>query len=125
MFLKRCTYPGVTSKEFFIGAVLTVYGRQLKIVEYGDVATRNKFEVDAQRTFAMIKPDAYAHIGKIIDAIYVNGFKIKRMKMSRFNNTSSSVFYGEHKEKPFFPSMQAFITSDVVVGLELVAENAI
>lgn len=73
----------------------------------------------------MIKPDAYKNIGKIIDAIYVNGFKISKMKMSRFSEASSGQFYGEHKGKSFFPNLQGFITSDVVVGMELVAENAI
>ena len=57
-------------KNLHIGAVVTVTARQLKIIEYGDVATRKRFEVDRQRTFAMIKPDAYVHIGKIIDAVY-------------------------------------------------------
>ena len=126
MFLKRCPYTGLTSMDdFFIGAVLTVYGRQLKINDYGDVATRKRFEVDRQRTFAMIKPDAYRNIGKIIDAIYVNGFKINKLKMSRFSYESSQVFYGEHVGKSFFPNLQKFITSDVVVGMELVAESAI
>ncbi len=73
----------------------------------------------------MIKPDAYKHIGKIIDAIYVNGFKISKLKMSRFSQATSQEFYGEHKNKPFFPNLQNFITSDVIVGMELVAENAI
>jgi nucleoside diphosphate kinase len=45
--------------------------------------------------------------------------------MSRFNEASSGEFYGEHKGKAFFPNLQNFITSDVVVGMELVAENAI
>ena len=112
-------------EDFFVGAVITVYGRQLKIVDYGDVATRKKFEVERQRTFAMIKPDAYKHMGKIIDAIYVNGFRISKMKMSRFTNETSGVFYGEHKGKPFFPNLQNFITSDVVIGMELIADNAI
>jgi nucleoside-diphosphate kinase len=86
VFLKRCTFTGITSlDDFFIGAVITVYGRQLKITDYADVATRKRFEVDRQRTFAMIKPDAYRHVGKIIDAIYVNGFKINKLKMSRFS----------------------------------------
>lgn len=105
--------------------MITVYGRQLKITDYGDVATRKRFEVDRQRTFAMIKPDAYKNIGKIIDAIYVNGFKISKLKMSRFTQQSSSEFYGEHKEKAFFPNLQNFITSDVVVGMELIADSAI
>jgi nucleoside diphosphate kinase len=40
--------------------------------------------------------------------------------MSRFTNASSAEFYAEHKEKSFFPGLQQFITSDVVVGMELV-----
>lgn len=111
--------------DLHVGAIVTVQTRQLKIVEYGDVATRKRFEVDRQRTFAMIKPDAYTNIGKIIDAIYLNGFKIAKLKMSRFTPASASVFYGEHKGKPFYPNLQQFICSDVVVGMELVAENAI
>lgn len=71
-------------KDLYIGGIITINARQLKIVEYGDVATRKRFEVDRQRTFAMIKPDAYINIGKIIDAIYLNGFKISKLKMSRF-----------------------------------------
>lgn len=112
-------------EDFFIGAVITVYARQLKIVDYGDVATRKKFEVNRQRTFAMIKPDAYNQIGKIIDAINQNGFKISKLKMSKFTDKTSSEFYAEHIDRPFFPNLQSFITSDVVVGMELVADNAI
>ena len=33
-------------KALYIGAVIVVQGRQLKIVEYGDVATRKRFEVE-------------------------------------------------------------------------------
>lgn len=36
-------------------------------------------------TFAMIKPDAYTSIGKIIDAICQTGFIINKLKMSRFS----------------------------------------
>jgi len=45
--------------------------------------------------------------------------------MSRFTKASAEEFYGEHKGKPFFPNLQSFITSDVVVGMEIVADNAI
>lgn len=37
------------------------------------------------RTFAMIKPDAYTHIGKIIDAIERNGFVIGNLKMTKMS----------------------------------------
>lgn len=73
----------------------------------------------------MIKPDAYAHTGKIIDAIQNNGFVISKLKMTRFNPTTAGVFYGEHKGKPFYNDLMNFVSSDVVTGMELVAENAI
>ena len=84
IFLKRCEYPAVTLKDLSIGALVTVYSRQLKVVDYGDVHTRHLFEQMRQRTFGIIKPAAYPHMGKIIDMIYANNFRITRLKMSRF-----------------------------------------
>ena len=68
----------------------------------------------------MIKPDCYAQMGQIIDSIQNNGLTINKLKMSRFNRQSSEQFYGEHRDKPFFPNLQQFITSDVVIGMELI-----
>lgn len=45
--------------------------------------------------------------------------------MSKFDEDSGGMFYGEHKGKHFFPSLMDFVTSDVVVGMELVKDNAI
>jgi len=45
--------------------------------------------------------------------------------MSRFTQATATEFYGEHKEKAFFPNLLQFITSDMVVGMELVKENAV
>ncbi len=73
----------------------------------------------------MIKPDAYTSTGKIIDKIYQNGFMISKLKMTRFTPESAGQFYGEHKGKPFFNDLMNFVTSDVVTGIELVAENAV
>jgi len=55
----------------------------------------------------MIKPDAYTNFGKIIDAIYKDGFEINKLKMSKFNDESISAFYGEHVGKPFFPNLSS------------------
>lgn len=73
----------------------------------------------------MIKPDAYSSIGKIISEVNRSGFLISRLKMSRFGMGEAGIFYGEHKGKPFFQTLMEFMTSDVVVGMELVAENAV
>jgi nucleoside-diphosphate kinase len=80
---------GVSMEELFIGSVITVFSRQLKLVEYGDLFTRQKFESKRQRTFAMIKPDAYNNTGKIIDAILQQGFMISKLKMTRFSPESA------------------------------------
>lgn len=45
--------------------------------------------------------------------------------MSRFSNQTADQFYGEHKGKSFYPNLQQFITSDVCVGMELVAPDVV
>lgn len=44
VFLKRMACPGVTLDQLFLGSVIVVFARQLKLVEYGDLFTRQKFE---------------------------------------------------------------------------------
>lgn len=73
----------------------------------------------------MIKPDCYAQMGQIIDKVQASGLVINKLKMSRFNRKTAEGFYAEHKAKPFFPALSEFITSDVVVGMELVGNNAV
>lgn len=50
---------------------------------------------------------------------------INKLKMSRFNAGSAAKFYEEHQGKSFFPNLQQFMCSDVAVGMELVAGNAV
>ena len=118
MFLKRCKNPNVGMDELFIGATISVYARQLKITEYGDVFTRKKFENKRGRTFAMVKPDCYIHIGKIVDIILSNGFKISQMQMAKLTPSQAGQLCSN-------PQEAQFLTSDVVVGFELVAEGAV
>lgn len=44
LFLRRCEYPSIALKDMYIGAIITVYSRQLKVVDYADVFTRKQFE---------------------------------------------------------------------------------
>lgn len=60
----------ISMQDLYLGSIITVHSRQLKIVDYADIFTKNKFEAAAGRTFAMVKPDCYTQTGKIIDAIY-------------------------------------------------------
>lgn len=125
VFLKRMQMPNLPLSDIFLGNTITVYSRQLKVVEYADVFTRTRFESKKARTFGMIKPDAYQHLGKIIADIQAGGFTITRLKMHRFKQAEAHSFYAEHQGKGFFNDLVAFITSDVVIGMELVNENAV
>jgi nucleoside-diphosphate kinase len=87
-------YPEINQKDLYVGSIVTVYARQLKLVDYGDTFTRKEFAQGKETTFAMIKPDVYMHTGKIIDLIYKNGFIISKLKMSRFGQSQASRFLG-------------------------------
>jgi uncharacterized beta-barrel protein YwiB (DUF1934 family) len=86
--------PGIDQSQLYVGSVVTINARQLKIVDYGDTATRKQFARGKETQFAVIKPDAYMHTGKIIDSIYNNGFIVSKLKMSRFNNVTAARFLG-------------------------------
>ena len=45
--------------------------------------------------------------------------------MRRLSLAEVQEFYAEHVGKPFYENLTKFISSDVVVGMELVAENAV
>ena len=89
MFLKRTKYPQITESDLYIGATVTIYSRQFKILAYSDDFTRKAFHSqetggqNLQKSFVLIKPDAYINIGKIISMIEQNNFKISNIKMTR------------------------------------------
>eukprot|EP00899_Mesostigma_viride_P026543 jgi/Mesvir1/7073/Mv09185-RA.1 len=124
-FLKRCTYPSISKEHLFIGSVITVYSRQLKVVGYGDEATRKALEKKQEKTLAIVKPDAGAHLGKIVNAIYRAGFTVAKMKMCRLSASDAAAFYEVHQGKPFFNTLVNFMSSGPITAMELVGEGAI
>jgi nucleoside-diphosphate kinase len=43
IFLKRTRYPSVSEADLFLGATVTVYSRQFKVMTYADKFTRKAF----------------------------------------------------------------------------------
>jgi len=81
----------------------------------------------SEKTLAIIKPDAVKknNIGKIIQRIEDEGFKIERMKMVHLTKDNAKGFYIVHKDKPFYGSLTDFMSSGEVVVMVLDRENAI
>lgn len=80
-----------------------------------------------ERTLSIIKPDAVAKnvIGKIYSRFEDAGLKIVASKMLHLSQEKAEGFYAEHKERPFFKDLVAFMTSGPVVVQVLEGENAI
>jgi nucleoside-diphosphate kinase len=80
-----------------------------------------------ERTLAIIKPDAVARqlTGPIIQRIEAAGFTIRAMRLVRLSPRDAEGFYAVHRERPFFGSLTAFMSSGPAVVLALEAEGAI
>lgn len=80
-----------------------------------------------ERTLSIIKPDAVAKnvIGEIYSRFEKAGLKIVAAKMLHMDDDKAGGFYAEHRERPFFKDLVAFMTSGPVVVQVLEGENAV
>ena len=80
-----------------------------------------------ERTLSIIKPDAVAKnvIGEIYTRFEKADLTIVAAKMMHLTQEQAEGFYAEHKERPFFNDLVAFMTSGPVVLQVLEGENAI
>jgi nucleoside-diphosphate kinase len=80
-----------------------------------------------EKTLAIIKPDAVNKkvIGKIVQRIEDEGFKISGLKMLHLSKEEAKGFYIVHKDKPFYESLTNFMSSGEIVVMRLERENAI
>ena len=81
----------------------------------------------ANRTFAIIKPDAVknGHTGKIYDRILEAEFRIIGVKLIRMTLAQAQGFYAIHKGKPFYEELTKFMSSGQSMVLILEKDNAV
>ncbi|MCS7030670.1 MAG: nucleoside-diphosphate kinase [Gloeomargarita sp. SKYG116] len=72
-----------------------------------------------ERTFIAIKPDGVQRglVGEIIRRFEAKGFTLVGLKMMQVSRELAEKHYDVHRERPFFPSLVAFITSGPVVAM--------
>lgn len=80
-----------------------------------------------ERTLSIIKPDAVGKnaIGSIYSRFEQNGLRIIAAKMLRLSEAVAGGFYAEHRERPFYADLVAFMTSGPVMVQVLEGDNAV
>ena len=81
----------------------------------------------SNRTFTMIKPDAFAkgYTGGILDQILGAGYRIVAMKKLQLSKEKAGEFYAVHAERPFYGELTEFMSSGPIVAAILEKDNAV
>ena len=74
-----------------------------------------------------MKPDAVQRrlMGKIMSRFEEKGLQIVACKLIHIDEDLAKTHYGEHAEKPFFPSLVEYITSSPSLAMVIEGEEAI
>jgi len=78
-------------------------------------------------TLAIIKPDAFGagKAGKILAHLEAQGFRLRAARVVHLTERQAQGFYAVHRERPFFGSLVAFMTSGPSMPMILEMENAV
>ncbi len=81
----------------------------------------------SNRTFTIIKPDAFAngHSGAILDIILKAGFKMIALKMTHLSAEKAGEFYAVHNQRPFYGELVEFMSRGPIIAAILEKENAV
>ena len=81
----------------------------------------------SERTLVLVKPDGVARglIGEVLSRIERKGFRIVALELRTLTVEVAEAHYGEHRDKPFFGDLVAFITSAPLVAAVIEGPEAI
>lgn len=88
---------------------------------------RSLCHAQVERTLAMVKPDGLIgnYTEEIKRVIAATGFVIAAEKVVQLDEAAVRIFYAEHSQREFFPSLVKFMTSGPVLAMVLEKEDAV
>ncbi|MCZ6696251.1 MAG: nucleoside-diphosphate kinase, partial [Acidobacteria bacterium] len=80
-----------------------------------------------ERTLSIVKPFGVEGdvVGEVLRRFESAGLNVVALKMVRLDADRAAGFYHVHRERPFFSSLIAFMTSGPIVPMVIEGENAI
>lgn len=80
-----------------------------------------------ERTLTMIKPDAVenGNAGRILARFEDEGFRVVAGRFTRLTEMQAREFYAVHRERPFFESLVAYMTSGPIWAICLERDDAV
>lgn len=115
-------YPSVKLSQLFVGSSITIYARQLNIIDYGDLFTKNTLGKEKARTVCVIKSSALARTGSILTTIAKLGFVVSQIKMVKLTTQQAQQYYGEASH-PISPRARD-LSQGPIIALEVVGDDA-
>ncbi|HEU4994380.1 MAG TPA: nucleoside-diphosphate kinase [Gemmatimonadaceae bacterium] len=78
-------------------------------------------------TLTIIKPDAFdaGKAGKIIAHLEQGGFTVRAARVMRLTEAQAQEFYAVHRDRPFYKSLVAFMTSGTCMPMVLEKTGAV
>lgn len=119
-FLKRCAYPDLVVQDLFLGAQVTVYARQLRILDFNDDFTRRKLGTVTARVVAFIPPADLGTLGAVLAELQRARITVGRAKTIRMSPRQAMELMQIDSMTP----TATVLSSGSVVALELVGPAA-
>ncbi|KAG6609553.1 Nucleoside diphosphate Kinase [Phytophthora cinnamomi] len=81
IFLKRIQIPTVNFDDLYVGGSVTVYSRQLTIIEPANEFTRQMLRQREDKATFIVTPNGYSQMGRIVQLIEQSGLSIRDLRM--------------------------------------------
>ncbi|KAG7189911.1 hypothetical protein KM043_006079 [Ampulex compressa] len=96
-----------------------------RVSAIGSVAERSSEDKSIERTLAIVKPEAVAHVEEIERRIFEEGFEIYQRRRVRLTAEQASEFYSDRYGELGYVQLVAHMSSKPIVVLVLAKRNAV
>ncbi len=89
-----------------------------KVIDTIERTSETNGELMSERTLILVKPDGVARglVGQVLLRLERRGYRLVALELRTLDVNTAEQHYGEHRGKPFFDELVAFVTSGPLVA---------